>query len=160
MLDATLWTFIALIVFTGIIIRMGVPGMITGALDKRAKTIEDELDQARRLREEAQSLLAEYQRKAREAESEAEEIVTLAKREAEAMEKEAQAKIADFVARRTKQAEDKIAQAESVAIAEVKGVATDMAVQAAETILIKKMAQKPGKDLMKKAIAEVGSKLN
>ena len=158
--DSTLWAFIALILFTGLIIKMGVPSMIAAALDKRAKAIEDELDQARRLREEAQALLAEYQRKAREAESEAEEIVTLAKREAEAMERDAHAKITDYVARRTKQAEDKIAQAESQAIAEVKGAATDLAVKAAEGILSKEMAGKSGKDLLKASIAEVSTKLN
>lgn len=158
--DSTLWAFIALVLFVGLIVKMGVPGMITAALDKRAKTIEDELDQARRLREEAQALLAEYQRKAREAESEAEEIVTLAKREAEAMERDAHAKITDYVARRTKQAEDKIAQAESQAVAEVKGAATDLAVKAAEGILTKEMAGKTGKDLLKASIAEVSTKLN
>ncbi|WP_321449238.1 F0F1 ATP synthase subunit B [uncultured Cohaesibacter sp.] len=156
----TLWAFIGLLIFIGIILKMGVPGAIAGALDKRAKLIEDELDQARRLREEAQGLLAEYQRKAREAESEAEEIVMLAKREAEVMEKEAQAKITDFVARRTKLAEDKIAQAEASAISEVKGAATDLAVKAAEQILAKKMEGKAGKDLLKASIAEVGSKLH
>ena len=158
--DATLWALVALILFLALIAKMGVPGMITQALDKRAKTIEDELDQARRLREEAQALLADYQRKAREAESEAEEIVTLAKREAEAMERDARAKITDLVARRTKQAEEKIAQAESQAVAEVKGAATDLAVKAAEGILTKEMAGKAGKDLLEASIAEVGTKLN
>jgi F-type H+-transporting ATPase subunit b len=158
--DATLWAFVARIIFLGIIIKAGVPGLIAAALDKRAKTIEDELDQARRLREEAQALLAEYQRKQREAEGEAEEIVTLAKREAEAMEKDAAAKIQDYVARRTKQAEEKIAQAESQAIAEVKGTATDVAVSAAQSILAKQMGGKAGKDLLKASIDEVGAKLN
>jgi F-type H+-transporting ATPase subunit b len=160
MFDATFWAFVAFALFMSIIVKMGVPGMITSMLDKRAKSIEDELDQARRLREEAQALLAEYQRKQREAESEAEEIVTLAKREAEAMEKDAHAKITEYVARRTKQAEDKIAQAESMAIAEVKHAATDLAVGAAEKLLAKQMAGKAGKDMLKSAITEVGSKLN
>ncbi len=156
----TLWAFIGLLIFVGIVLKMGVPATIAAALDKRAKAIEDELDQARRLREEAQALLAEYQRKAREAESEAEEIVMLAKREAEAMEKEAQVKIADFVARRTKVAEDKIAQAEASALSEVKGAAIDLAVKAAEKVLTKKMEGKAGKDLLKTSIAEVGTKLH
>ena len=158
--DATLWAFIALVVFLGVVIKMGVPSKITSALDKRAKLIEDELDQARRLREEAQALLAEYQRKAREAESEADEIITLAKREAEAMEKDAKAKLTEYVARRTKQAEDKIAQAETQAVAEIKGVATDIAIKAAEKILAKQMAGQTGTDLLQTSIAEVGGKLN
>ncbi|WP_316861358.1 F0F1 ATP synthase subunit B [uncultured Cohaesibacter sp.] len=156
----TIWAFVGLLIFLAILIKMGVPGTIGKALDKRAKAIEDELDQARRLREEAQALLAEYQRKAREAESEAEEIIMLAKREAEVMEKEAQAKIAEFVKRRTKQAEDKIAQAEASAVGEVKDAATDLAVKAAEKILAKKMAGKAGKKLLQASIAEVGSKLH
>ncbi|SNY92548.1 F-type H+-transporting ATPase subunit b [Cohaesibacter sp. ES.047] len=158
--DATLWAFIALVVFLGIVIKMGGPSMITSSLDKRAKLIEDELDQARRLREEAQALLAEYQRKAREAEGEAEEIITLAKREAEAMEKDAKAKISEYVARRTKQAEEKIAQAEVQAIADVKGAATDLAIKASERILAKKMEGQTGSDLVQTSIAEVGTKLN
>ncbi|PLW78421.1 ATP F0F1 synthase subunit B [Cohaesibacter celericrescens] len=158
--DATLWALIALVLFLGLLVKMGVPGKIADALDNRAKAIEDELDQARRLREEAQALLAEFQRKARESESEAEEIVTLAKREAEAMEKEAHAKITEYVARRTKQAEDKIAQAESQAVSEVKSAATDLAIEAAKGLLTSKLAGKGGRDLLKASIAEVGTKLN
>ncbi|MCC2112180.1 MAG: ATP F0F1 synthase subunit B, partial [Hyphomicrobiales bacterium] len=68
MFDATFWAFVALVVFLGIVLYMRVPGMITKALDTRAEGIEKELDEARRLREEAQEVLAEYQRKTQNAE--------------------------------------------------------------------------------------------
>ena len=79
------WVSIFLFIFLGILVWAKVPGLITGALDKRSKEIQDELDEARKLREEAQGLLADYQRKAREAEEEAQSIVAQAKREAEAL---------------------------------------------------------------------------
>ncbi len=70
-MDATFWATVALVIFLGIMIYVKVPGMITKSLDDRADRIRDELEQARRLREEAQELLAEYQRKRKEAEKEA-----------------------------------------------------------------------------------------
>jgi F-type H+-transporting ATPase subunit b len=104
-MDATLWAQtwaqVALVIFLGIVIYLKVPGMIAKSLDARASKIADELDSAKRLREEAQSLLAEYQKKRKEAEAEAAEIVAVAKREAEALAEEAKQKTADYVARRT-----------------------------------------------------------
>ena len=94
-----------------------------------------ELDEARRLKEEAQALLAQYQRKQREAEQEAAAIIAGAKAEAERLASEAKAKIEDFVARRTKMAETKIAQAEAQALADVRAAAADAAVAAAERVL-------------------------
>jgi vacuolar-type H+-ATPase subunit H len=81
--DATFWALVALIIFLGIVVYMKVPGMIAKSLDDRADKISNELEEARKLREEAQALLAEYQKKRKEAEKEAAEIVEAAKREAE-----------------------------------------------------------------------------
>ena len=89
MFDATFWALVALVIFLGIVIYMKVPGMITKAFDDRAGKIRNELEEARKLREEAQALLAEYQRKRKEAEEEAAEIVDAAKREAEMITAEA-----------------------------------------------------------------------
>jgi len=114
--DPTFWALVGLILFFALIIYMKVPGKLTGALDNRAETIRTELEQARKLREEAQALLAEYQRKAREAEAEVEEIIDQAKREADAFGSEAKKRVEDYVASRTKMAEAKIAQAEAQAI--------------------------------------------
>jgi F-type H+-transporting ATPase subunit b len=83
-MDATFWALVGLLIFIGIIVYVKVPGMIGGALDKRADQIRNELEEAKKLREEAQQLLAEYQRKRKEAESEAESILSAAEREAAA----------------------------------------------------------------------------
>ena len=101
------------------LVYLKVPGMIAKALDARADKIRHELDEARRLREEAQQLLAEYQSKRKEAEQEAADIVAAAKREADLLLAEAHKKTEDYVTRRTAMAEQKIAQAEREAVNEV-----------------------------------------
>ncbi len=119
-----------------------VPGTVGKSLDARADRIRDELEEARRLREEAQSLLAEYQRKRKEAEKEATEIVAIAQREAHGLLEEARKKTEEYVARRNKLAEQKIAQAEIEAVNEVRASAVDIAVAAASRILAEKVDTK------------------
>src|SRR4249919_1249258 len=96
------WVAVAFVIFVGILVYVGVPKMMVGALDERAKRVQAELDEARRLKEEAERLLAEYQGKQKQAESEAASIIAGAKAEAERIAAEAKAKLEDFVARRTK----------------------------------------------------------
>lgn len=158
--DPTFWALVGLILFLALIIYMKVPGKITGGLDNRAETIRTELEQARRLREEAQALLAEYQRKAREAEAEVEEIIDQAKREAEALASEASRRLDEYVASRTKIAEQKIAQAEMQALQEVKALSADVAIAAAEKILGAKVKGPAGDILISRSIGDVKSKLN
>lgn len=154
------WALVSLIIFIGIVVYYGVPGMIIRSLDGRADRISKELDEARQLREEAQALLAEYQRKRREAEEEAEQIVSDAKAEAERMTTEANAKLEDMISRRTKAAEDKIAQAESQAVAEVRARAADLAIAASERILSEKVKGQVADDLIAKSMDSVKSQLN
>ena len=158
--DATFWALVGLIIFLGLMVYVKVPKMLAGSLDKRAETISSELEQARKLREEAQALLAEYQRKAREAESEAEEIVDQANREAEALGNEARQRMEDYVASRTKMAEEKIAQAEAQAIQEVKALSADVAITAAEKLLLAKAKGDTAAALVSSAIEDVKSKLH
>jgi len=158
--DPTFWALVALVLFLLLIAYMGVPRLIGSALDKRADGIRNELDEARRLREEAQALLAEYQRKAREAEAEAEEIVEQAKREADALGTEASRRLEEYVAARTRMAEEKIAQAEAQAIQEVKALSADVAIGAAEKILGAKVKGPAGDSLIARSIADVKAKLN
>ena len=100
--DATFWALVALIIFLAAIVYLKVPGMLIGkSLDERAEKIRNELEEARKLREEAQALLAEYQKKRKEAEKEAGDIVDAAKREAEMITTEAKQKTEEYVARRT-----------------------------------------------------------
>jgi F-type H+-transporting ATPase subunit b len=157
---ASFWAFMGLVVFIGIVVYLKVPQKIAGALDARSAKIRSELEDARRLREEAQTLLAEYQRRRGEAEAEAEAIVTQARREAEVLTEEARSRMADYVTRRTKAVEQRIAQAETQALAEVRGRAIDVAASAAADILARKAQGGVGDQLVSRSIAAVRSNLN
>ena len=156
----TTWVLIALVMFIGVLFYFKVPRMITDVLDRRADAISEELDEARKLREEAQSVLADYQRKAREAEQEAEEIIELARREASSYAAEAAQRTDEYVTRRTNIAEQKIAQAESVALREVRSMSADLAVAAAERILAAKVKGAEAEKLVAEAIAEAKARLH
>ncbi|MBB4196700.1 ATP F0F1 synthase subunit B [Rhodoblastus sphagnicola] len=114
---------------------IGLPKWIGKSLDARIDGIKNELDEAARLRAEAQALLDSFAARTAEAEQQAVAIVAQAKSEAEVLAKEAQARLEDYIARRKKQADDKIALAEANAIAEVRSAAADAAVKAAESVL-------------------------
>ncbi len=159
-IDATFWSLIGLVIFIGLIVYLKVPGMVAKSLDDRAEKIQDELDEARRLREEAQALLADYQRKRQDAEKEAEEIVAAAKHEAKVIAEDAARKTADFVTRRTALAEQKIEQAEAQALEEVRAKAIDVAVAAAGQIIAQKAKGTVADSLIKNSIAEVKAKLH
>ena len=128
---ATLWAFVSLLIFLGVLVALKIPGKIGQALDDKVAAIETELKEASRLREEAQALLAAYKQKAAHAELEAQSIVAEAKAQAEFATAEAEKALEDLIARRTKAAEAKIAQAEAQAIADVRSRAADVAVAAA-----------------------------
>lgn len=159
-MDATFWATVGLFIFLGIVVYIGVPGMIGKSLDVRAERIRNELEEARRLREEAQQLLAEYQRKRKEAEQEAGDIVAAAKREASVMVTEAKARTEDYVSRRTALAEQKIAQAERDAVNAVRARAVDIAVEAAGRVLAQQVDAKTDAALFKASVADVKAKLN
>ena len=134
--------------------------MVAKALDDRADAIKNELEDAQRLREEAQALLAEYQRKQRDAEKEAESIVEQAKAEAESLAEESKAKLAEMLERRTKLAEDKIAQAEVQALKDVRAASADLAVAAAQAIIAEQAKGDVAAGLIDGSIEELKSKLN
>ncbi|MCO4318524.1 F0F1 ATP synthase subunit B [Phyllobacterium sp. 21LDTY02-6] len=158
--DATFYALVGLIIFLALVVYLKVPGTVGKSLDARADKIRDELEEARRLREEAQSLLAEYQRKRKEAEKEAGEIVAIAQREAHGLLDEAKQKTEEYVARRTKLAEQKIAQAELEAVNEVRATAVDVAIAAAGKVLADKVDAKTSAELFKSSLTEVKSRLN
>jgi len=160
MFDAEFWVGISFFIFLGVLGYVGVHKKIVEALDHRRDRIKAELDEARRLREEAQTLLAHYQQKQKDAESEAAAILTGAKADAERMTAEAEAKMNEFVVRRTKMAEAKIAQAEVQAVADVRAAAADAAVAAAERILKDTAKGKVAEDLLASGIEDVKAKLN
>lgn len=158
--DATFWAFIGFLLFVGIILYVKVPGMIAGQLDQRADGIRAELAEAKRLREEAEALLADYRKRAREAEAEADGIVRQARHEADALAKEAQQRITDYVERRTRAAELKISQAEAQALQEVKSLSADIAIAAAEKIIAGKTKGAEGDKLIDRSIGEIKARLN
>lgn len=157
---ATLWVLIGLVVFLGILAYLGVFNTLAGLLDKRGEKIQEELDEARRLREEAQSILADYQRKRQDAEKEAEHIIAAAQRDAAAMTADAKVKAEDFAARRAAQAELKISQAEAQAIAEVKAAAANLAISAAENLLAEKVKGDKAAKILDESISGLASRLN
>jgi len=154
------WVAVAFVIFIGVLAYVGAFQKLIEALDQRSARIKDELDEARRLRDEAQQLLAEYQRKQSEAEREAEAIIAEAKAEAERIAGEAGGKMEDYVARRTKLAETKIGQAEVQALADVRAAAADAAIAAAEKILRQTAKGRVADDLIAQGIADVKTKLN
>jgi F-type H+-transporting ATPase subunit b len=157
---AEFWVAVAFVVFLLILAYYKVPTLIAQALDDRAAAIRKELDEARSLREEARALLADYQRKHRNAGQEADAIVEQARREAEAFAAETRKSLAEAVERRRRQAEDKIARAEAQAVEDVRAAAVDMAIAAAEKILREKAAGAGGAALIDESIRSLKTRLN
>ena len=154
------WVAVAFVILMGVFAYVGVHRTVLTSLDHRRDRIKAELDDARRLKDEAAKLLAEDKARHATAEREAEEIISGAKAEAGRIAAEAKVKLEDFVARRTKTAESKIALAEAQALAEVRSAAADAAVAAATTILSKSMKASVADELLAKGIDEVRAKLN
>ncbi|WMS41753.1 ATP F0F1 synthase subunit B [Acuticoccus sp. MNP-M23] len=156
----TFWALIGLIIFAVIVVAVGAPKKIVALLDKRTDRIRDDLDEARKAREEAQALLAEYQRKRRDAERDADAIIEEARKEAKRLTEEANEKLRDMVDRRTKSAENKIAQAEAQALGEVRARASDLAVAAAADLLTRKLDGNAGAKMLDESIETVQQRLN
>lgn len=154
------WVAVSFVGFILLLVYFKIPGKVGELLDKRADTIRQELDEARKLREEAQAILAEYQRKQKYAEKEAGEIIRLAQQEAEALAAETRTKLEETLERRTRLAEDKIARAEEQAMDEVRAAAIDVAIATAETVIEKKMTPAASAKLIDTSIKGLKAKLN
>ncbi len=156
---ASIWSFIALLIFFGIVIYVGGHKAVAKMLDARIKAIETELAEAESLRVEAKALLEDYAKRREEAEKEAQSIVDAAREEAFRLTAEAKEALEAMVARREKSVNDKIAQAEAQAIAEVRARSADLAIEAARIVLSKQVATQ-GDALVNQSIAEVSNRLN
>ena len=159
-LDSKLWVAIPLILFFAFILSKGAHKAIGAALDDRSEKIKNELEEARRLREEARALLASFNRKQKEAEEQAEEIVRQARLDAEVMAEKARKDLAERLARRTQQAEAKIASAEAKALADVRARAADMALDAAEKMMRETLNSGDHSKLVKTGISQLGDLMN
>jgi len=157
--DPTFWVAICVLTFLGFLAYKGVHKVIGKSLDERSVKIGEELAEARRLREEAQTLLASYKRKQKEAEDLAEEIVKQARHDAEVMAVNARKDMADRLERRTAMAEAKIKSAETQALNEVRARAADLSLEAAEAVLRKDMKSAQHANLIKDGIAQMGKVL-
>jgi F-type H+-transporting ATPase subunit b len=151
---------IAFLIFMGILFYFKVPGMIGGMLDKRAAQIRADLDEARALRDEAQALLASYQRKQDDVKAQAERIVVHARQEAEQAAETAKADLARSIDRRLKAAEDQLASSEASALREVKDRAAAIAVAAAGDVIARSLSAKDAGKLIDDSIATVEAKLH
>ena len=143
------WVAVAFVILIGVFVYYGIHRTVLKTLDHRADRIRAELDDARRLKDEAAKLLGEYQARRASAEREARDIIESAKAEAERIASEAKTKMEDFVARRTKTAESKIALAEAQAVADVRSAAANAAVTAASTILSQSVKGQVADDLLR-----------
>jgi F-type H+-transporting ATPase subunit b len=160
LLEAEFWVAVGFFLFVGVLVYFGIPRKMLAALDSRGARIKAELDDAKRLRDEAEALLAQYRRKRQEAEREADEIIAGARAEAERVAAEAKTRMEEFVARRSQVAEAKIAQAETQAIADVRAAAAEAAVAAAEKILTQSAKGEVADRLLTQGIRDVKAKLN
>ncbi|GGD46027.1 F0F1 ATP synthase subunit B [Sinisalibacter lacisalsi] len=150
----------AFIVFIGVLVYFKVPGMIGGMLDKRAEGIKADLAEARALREEAQAILASYERKQKEVAEQAGQIVEHAKRDAQAAADVAQEELKASIARRITAAEEQIKSAQDAAVKEVRDTAISVSIGAAKDLIAKNMTAADGNKLIDESISDVESKLH
>jgi len=155
-----LWVLVSFVLFLALLVYYKIPNKVAKALDDRAGKIHAELEEARRLREEAQTILADYQRKQRDAEKEAEDIIAMARREARFYAEESHKALNEFLQRRVKLAEEKIARAEQQAVQDIRSRSVDVAVAAAEMLIARELKGKSAEGLVDKSIRDVTAKLN
>ena len=158
--NAEFWVGVGLLIFLGIVIFVAkAPKAINAALDAKSAKIQADLDEAARIREEAQRLLTQLKAERAEAEAQAKDMLAAAQEEARRYEADAKAKLEESLARRQQLAERKIANAEAQAAAEVKAAAADLAAQAAEVVLTQRLPGVKTDPLVDRAIRQLGSKL-
>lgn len=158
--NTTFVVTVAFLLFVGVLLYLKVPGLVAGLLDKRAEGIKTEIDEARALRDEAQAILASYERKQKEVQVLAGKIVETAKDEAKLAAKEAKADLKLAIARRLQAAIDQITSAEASAIKEVRDTAISVATAVAGDVITANMSAKDAGSLIDAAIKDVGAKLH
>ena len=150
----------AFILFVGILLYAKVPARLTSALDARAVQIRADLDEAKALREEAQTILASYERKQKDVQAQADRIVATAREEAMTAAAEAKEELKASITRRLAAAEDRIASAETAALRAVREQAVSVAVAAAGDLLAKQMTAEGAGAMIEASIKEVGERLH
>ncbi|MGZ8399775.1 MAG: F0F1 ATP synthase subunit B family protein [Methyloceanibacter sp.] len=154
------WVAVSFFLFVGVVLYLGVHKKIASALDVRATAIAKELEEAKRLREEAEKVLADYRRKQGDVVKETKGIIDLAAKEAEILAAETRRSMKEHFERRMKLAEEKIARAEVEALREVRAAAAEAAVTAAQTVIAAKLTPEAADKLVSQGIAALKGKLN
>ena len=160
LMNPEFWVGVGFVLVIALLVWKGVPGLVGKMLDQRAAVIAAELSEARRLRDEAIALLADYQNKSASAEAEAQSIITDARAEAERFAVESRAALKAQIERRAQAAQDKIAQAEATAMSEIRALAANAAAGAAEKLIAARMDEKRAAALIEGSIKDLGGKLN
>ncbi len=158
--NATVFVSLSMLVVIALVLWKKVPAAIGASLDKKIADIREQLDEAKKLREESEELRAKYESRLRAADDEAAEILAQAEKEAELVVADAKKATTDLIARRKKMAEDKISAAERSAIAEVRAKAAGAATIAAQNLIAAKHDAAADKGLIDQTISDLGSKLN
>jgi F-type H+-transporting ATPase subunit b len=156
--DPEFWVLVAALIFVAVVWKPARKSLI-GNLDERAARIRAELDEARKLREEAEQLLAQYQQKEREAAAEAEAIIAHAREEAERIAAQSARDLDQTLMRRQRLAEERIAQVEQKALDEIRAAAVDIAIGAAREVIISQIDEERGGALLDAAIAALPQRL-
>ncbi len=159
-LEPEFWVAVSFFLFLGVVAYFGLHKKLAAALDARAAMIAKELEEAKHLREEAETVLADYKRKQGDAAKEVEAIIRLAAKEAEELAAETRSSMAEHFERRMKLAEDKIARAETEALLEVRAAAADAAIAAAQSVIKAKLTPETADSLVTQGIAALKTKLN
>lgn len=154
------WVAVSFFIFIGVLVYFGVHMKVVSALDARALLISQELEEARRLREEAEKVLADYRRKLGDVVTEVDNITALATTEAKTLAAETRQSLKEYFDRRIKLAEEKIARAEMEAVREFRRVAVDAAIAAAQNLIAAKLTRDRAKKLVSTSIKALKSKLN
>ena len=154
------WVAVSFFIFIGVLVYFGVHMKVVSALDARALLISKELEEARRLREEAENVLADYRRKLGDVVTEVDNITALATTEAKTLAAETRQSLKEHFDRRIKLAEEKIARAEMEAVREFRSVAVDAAIAAAQNLIVAKLTPDRAKKLVSESIKALKSKLN
>ena len=154
------WVAVSFLLFVALLVWFGVPRMVTKALDDRAEAIRKEIEEARRLREEAQKLLAEHEKRREDAQAEVAEIMATARAEAEAVQTQMRRAFEDMIARKKAAAEQKIAQASDNAVRDIRARTAALSVAVAEQVLKEQATGKTAGKLIDEAIATIGKKLH
>ena len=154
------WVAVSFFIFIGVLVYFGVHMKVVSALDARALLISQELEEARRLREEAENVLADYRRKLGDVVTEVDNITALATTEAKTLAAETRQSLKEYFDRRIKLAEEKIARAEMETVREFRSVAVDAAIAAAQNLIVAKLTPDRAKKLVSESIKALKSKLN